>query len=223
MRQQGRQKMTGEVSERALMANGFGVTSGAEETGGATIAHFIEQAKAGDADAFAEIINCYQRKVVAIAWRMLGNQEDARDAAQETFLKAFRYLKSYQQDKDFSGWLYQITVNACRDLARKRGATGQFTSFEAEQELGSFAALASRDDLEAAAIAAQERALVVEAIKSLTRKEREAIILRDLEGMPTEEVARILGSSQTTVRSQISSARQKIRQFHERYIAKRKK
>jgi RNA polymerase sigma-70 factor (ECF subfamily) len=223
MKRQGRQKMTGEVGEIALMANGFGVTSGADETSGASIVHFVERAKAGDTEAFEAIMTCYQRKVVSIAWRMLGNQEDARDAAQETFLKAFRYLKSYQQDRDFSGWLYQITVNACRDIARKRGAAGQFTSFEAEQEMGSFAKLASRDDVESSAIARQERALVAEAIKSLTKKEREAIVLRDLEGMPTEEVARILGSSQTTVRSQISSARQKIKLFHERYITRLKR
>ena len=210
--------MTCEVGEIALMANGFSVTSGAEETSGAAILLVIERAKAGDASAFEHIMNCYQRRVVAIAWRILGDREDARDAAQESFLKAFRYLKSYDPKRDFSGWLYQITVNACRDIAKKKGAAGRFLSIEGEQEAGNFAELASRDDVEAEAIVAQQWALVAEAMKSLTRKEREAIVLRDLEGMPTEEVARTLGSSQTTVRSQISSARQKIKRFHERYV-----
>jgi RNA polymerase sigma-70 factor, ECF subfamily len=215
--------MTGEVGEIALMTNSFGVSESAEEKSGASIAHFVERAKAGDTLAFEQLISCYQRKVVSIAWRMLGNQEDARDAAQETFLKAFRYLKSFKQDQDFAAWLYQITVNACRDIARKRGAVGQFTSFEMERELGNFDSLASHHDVEAAAIASQERALIIEALQSLSKREREAIVLRDLEGLPTEEVARILGSSQTTVRSQICSARAKIKQFRERMLAQVKR
>jgi RNA polymerase sigma-70 factor, ECF subfamily len=223
MRPQERQKMTGEVGEIALMANSFGVTEGAEEKSSASIEGFVERAKAGDTVAFEQLINCYQRKVVSVAWRMLGNQEDARDAAQETFLKAYRYLKSFKQDQDFAGWLYRITVNACRDIARKRGAAGQFISFEVEQELGNFDSLASRDDVEASAIASQERALIATALQSLSKKEREAIVLRDLQGLPTEEVARILGSSQATVRSQICSARAKIKQFRERVLTRVKR
>lgn len=215
--------MTGEVGEIALMANSFGASESAEEKSGAFIAAVVERAKAGDTVAFEQLINCYQRKVVSIAWRMLGNQEDARDAAQEAFLKAYRYLKSFKQDQDFAAWLYQITVNACRDIARKRGAAGQFTSFETERELGNFDSLASRDDVEATAIASQERALITEALQSLSKKEREAIVLRDLEGLPTDEVARILGSSQTTVRSQISTARAKIKQFRERVLTQVKR
>lgn len=210
--------MTGEVGEIALMTNHFGVSGGAEEKSGAAIAQVVERARAGDSLAFEELIDCYQRRVVSLAWRMLGNQEDARDAAQETFLKAFKYLKSFKAEQDFSGWLYQIAVNACRDIARKRGATGQFISFEVEQQSGNFERLAGPDDIEALAIAAQERAMIAKALQSLSKKEREAIVLRDLQGLPTEEVARILGSSQTTVRSQISSARAKIKVFHERLL-----
>jgi RNA polymerase sigma-70 factor (ECF subfamily) len=210
--------MAGEIGEIAFMANSFGLSEGAEENNGASVAGAVEKARAGDTLAFEQLINCYQRKVVAVAWRILGNQEDARDAAQETFLKAYRYLKSFKQGEDFSGWLYQITVNACRDILRKRHSASRFTSFEIEQELGSFAKLASKDDVEAAAIARQERALIAEAMQSLSKKEREAIVLRDLEGLPTEEVARILGSSQTTVRSQISSARAKIKLFRKRAL-----
>jgi RNA polymerase sigma-70 factor, ECF subfamily len=210
--------MTGEVSEIALMTNHFGASGGAEDKSSAAIVQVVERAKAGDSLAFEQLITCYQRKVVSLAWRMLGNQEDARDAAQETFLKAFKYLKSFNPEKDFAGWLYQIAVNVCRDIARRRGGAGQFISFEVEQASGSFERLASSDDIEALAIAAQEKALIAQAIQSLSKKEREAIVLRDLEGLPTEEVARILGSSQTTVRSQISSARAKLKLFHQRLM-----
>jgi RNA polymerase sigma-70 factor, ECF subfamily len=210
--------MTGEVSEIALMTNQFGVSEGAEEKNGAAIVQAVERAKAGDSLAFEQLMHCYQRKVVSLAWRMLGNQEDARDAAQETFLKAYKYLKSFKAEQDFAGWLYQIAVNVCRDIARKRGTAGQFISFEVEQASGSFEKLAGPQDTEALAIAAQEKALIARAIQSLSKKEREAIVLRDLEGLPTEEVARILGSSQTTVRSQISSARAKLKIFHQRML-----
>lgn len=205
-----------EGCEIALMTNSFELEERAAHE--RTMALVIERVKAGDNSAFEQIIHCYQRKIVTVAWRMLGNQEDARDAAQDTFLKAFKYLKSFDTKQDFSGWLYRIAVNSCNDIARKRGGIGQFTSFEAEQQAGNFSDLKNRDDVEAEAIKTQERALINRALKSLSEKERAAIVLRDLEGYSTDEVARILGSTQTTVRSQISSARAKIREFHSRML-----
>ena len=213
--------MTGEVCNIALMTHSFELGESASQQ--TALVLVIERAKAGDAAAFEHLVTSYQRKVVGVAWRMLGNQEDARDAAQETFLKAYKYLQSFDSEQDFSGWLYRIAVNACRDIARKRRRTEQFTSFEAEHEAGNFDRLASPDDVEALAIQAQERVLINEALKTLSEKERSAIVLRDLEGLTTEEVARILGSSPTTVRSQISSARAKIREFRERVMGNRRR
>ena len=213
--------MTSEVSEIALMTESFELSEGASQKTVVTL--LAERAKAGDIGAFEQIINFYQRKVVATAWRMLGNEEDAKDAAQETFLKAYKYLRSYDARQEFSGWLYRITVNACHDLARKRHNRDQFSSFEEEQEAGRFDHLRSREDIEAAAIVAQERHLITEALQTLTEKERAALVLRDLEGLPTDEVAKILGSSQTTVRSQVSMARAKIKAFRDRVLSRRKK
>src|SRR5436853_637203 len=79
-------------------------------------------------------------------------------------------------------------------------------------------AAASDENLEAAAIRSEQRAMVAEALNTLTRKERAALVLRDLEGLPTDEVARILGTTEATVRSQVSAARAKIKQFHERLL-----
>jgi len=149
---------------------------------------------------------------------MLGHQEDARDAAQEVFLRVYKYLAGFRLDQDFGAWLYRITINVCRDQVRKRGHHDQFTSFEMEQELGNFEALSSEEDVEAAAIHSQQRAMVVQALATLSKKERAAIVLRDLEGLSTQEVARVLGSSQATVRSQISTARAKIKQYRDRVL-----
>src|SRR5262249_51148625 len=148
---------------------------------------------------------------------LLGNQDDARDAAQEVFLRAFKYLASYKTEQDFAGWLYRITVNVCRDAGRKRSQI-KFTSFEEARDIGTLAEAASDENLEASAIRAQQRALVAEALEQLTEKERAALVLRDLEGLPTDEVARLLGTTATTVRSQVSAARAKIKQFHERLL-----
>jgi RNA polymerase sigma-70 factor (ECF subfamily) len=190
-----------------------------EEDAASPIARLIIRAQSGDATAFDQIVTGHQHRVVALAWRMLGNQDDARDAAQEAFLRVFKHIKKFDPAQDFFGWLYRIVVNVCRDQARKRRSN--VSSFEAEIESGAIAEPASPLNTETAAMVAQEQAIVLKALATLTEKERTAIVLRDLEGLPTDEVARILGSSPTTVRSQISSARAKIRAFRSRYIAAR--
>ncbi len=199
--------------EIALMADKLRLV---DETDDDPMVGLILRAKSGDNAAFDQIIVRRQRRVIALAWRMLGNPEDARDAAQETFLRVYKHLSRFDPAQDFSGWLYRITVNVCRDLARKRRSNQ--ASLEAEIEAGKIAEPASPHNTEAATLLAQEQAILRRALATLSEKERAAIVLRDLEGLPTEEVARILGSSPTTVRSQISSARVKIKAFRERLL-----
>lgn len=213
--------MASEVAEITLMTDSFGLGEAAKSTD-AALASLIERARSGNAAAFEQIVICYQRKILATAWRMLGNEDDARDAAQEVFLRAFKYLGSFKADQDFAAWLYRITVNVCRDAGRKRNRAA-FTSFEDECEAGRFDQAASEENVEAAAIRSQQRAMIAEALDTLTRKERAALVLRDLEGLPTEEVARLLGTTVTTVRSQVSAARAKIRQFHERLLRRERR
>ena len=212
--------MPGEVAEIALMTDSLGLPDSSAKAAVSSLGPVIARAKAGDIAAFEQIIELYQRKVLATSWRMLGDQEDARDAAQEVFLRVYKYLAGFRMDKDFGAWLYRITINVCRDQLRKRGHRDQFTSFEMEQELGNFEGRSSGEDVEAAAIQSQQRAMVMQALATLSKKERAAIILRDLEGLSTEEVARVLGSSQTTVRSQISTARAKIKEYRDRVLSR---
>ncbi len=187
----------------------------------AATARLIIRAKAGDTTAFDQIIIGHQRKIISLAWRMLGNQEDARDAAQETFLRVYKSFSKYDPAQDFNGWLYRIAVNVCRDLARKRRSN--HFSLEAEVESGGIAEPMSPHNTESAALLAQEHAILRRALATLPEKERAAIVLRDLEGLDTEEVAKILGSSPTTVRSQISAARVKIKAFRESFLKRGKK
>jgi RNA polymerase sigma-70 factor (ECF subfamily) len=175
----------------------------------------VERAAAGDNDAFEQIMIHSQQKVMAISWRILGNEADARDASQEVFLRVYKYLGRFKQDLEFVPWLCRITVNVCRDILKQReNRRDQFKS--SDQEL---AQIPFEDgDAEQTVIELQRRELVLRAIAGLPFKERASIVLRDMEGLSTEEVARILKSSSTTVRSQISSARRKIRDYCRRYF-----
>lgn len=211
--------MPGEVAEIALMTDSLGLPDSSAKVAASALVPVIARAKAGEPAAFEQIIEFYQRKVLTTALRMLGDREDARDAAQEVFLRVYKYLAGFRLDQDFGAWLYRIIINVCRDQVRKH-RQDQFTSFEMEQELGNFEALSSGEDVEAAAIHSQQRAMVIQALATLSKKERAAIVLRDLEGLSTEEVARVLGSSQATVRSQISTARAKIKEYRDRVLSR---
>jgi RNA polymerase sigma-70 factor, ECF subfamily len=176
----------------------------------------IQRAQSGDRRAFADLVTWHQRRVISTAWRILGNEADALDAAQEVFLRLHRYLRTFRSDEDFAGWLYRLIVNACHDARKKRPA---HLSYEAEAARGTFANLASSDDVEGHAIVLEDERLLAAALDTLSEKERAALVLRDLEGLTTQEVADILGSSATTVRSQICLGRAKLRAFRDRHQA----
>lgn len=190
-----------------------GVESAAACTGG-PLRRLVQQAQAGDQRAFTDLVTWHQRRVISIAWRILGNEADALDAAQEVFLRLHRYLRSFRSDEDFGGWLYRLVVNACHDTRKKRPA---HLSYEAEAARGTFAALASGDDVEGRAIVLEDERLLAAALDTLSEKERAALVLRDLEGLSTEQVAEVLGSSPSTVRSQICLGRAKLRAFRDRH------
>jgi RNA polymerase sigma-70 factor (ECF subfamily) len=138
--------------------------------------------------------------------------EDAQDAAQEVFLRTFKYLHRFDVRKPFEPWLVRMTVNVCRDLGRKRQqrgmmfvpSDGEFDRAEQKDSSGN-----PHQELHAE----QQRQMLYGALAGLPEKERTAFVLRDIEGMTTAEVAGVLGSSEATVRSQISSARLKIRKL----------
>lgn len=176
------------------------------------LAYLIERAAAGDHAAFEQVMIHSQQRVMAMSWRMLGNDADARDASQEVFLRVYKHLKRYDQNQDFFAWIYRITVNVCRDILKKRRQHDQ-RMVEADANETVLEIPASHDDAEQMVLATQRRELIARAIATLPERERASIILRDVEGFSTEAVAQILQSSATTVRSQISSARKKIRDY----------
>ena len=166
----------------------------------------IRAARSGDSRAFETIMLATERRIASLAWHILGDAEEVKEALQETFVRVFRHLDRYDEQRDFFGWLYRIAVNVCRDLDSRRRRWRLFLPIEHAAE-----ARAREVDF----VMKDDVARLMRAIDQLPRKERFAIILRDIEELPTDEVAAILGSSPATVRVQISNARAKIRKLME--------
>lgn len=161
------------------------------------------RARGGDAIAFEELVALTDLKILGLAWRLLGDRDLARDAAQEVYLRLHRSLGSFRPTESFRAWSHRITVNVCFDLMRKRGP---FMDPIEESEV----AHPGADHAEEALLLDQRRALVQRALASLGPAERAAIVLRDMEGLSTEEAARVLGVKPATLRGQVSIARAKL-------------
>jgi RNA polymerase sigma-70 factor, ECF subfamily len=183
------------------------------ETAGQS-AGLLERAKAGELDAFDQLMRLHEKQVLGTALRLVGNLEDAQDAAQEAFLRLYKSLNRLPDIQEIKPWLYRVTVNVCNDMHRSRRRRGW-------EPLSGPDPVSSQPDPELAWTHQERGRLVEMALKTLPEKERAAVVLRDMQGLSTREVAEILGSSEVTVRSQISVARGKLKKFTDRYLRKR--
>jgi RNA polymerase sigma-70 factor (ECF subfamily) len=150
---------------------------------------------------FERLVRLHERMVLGVAYRLLGRMEDAQDAAQEVFLKLFQ--KREQIHGDPKPWLYRVTVNVCNDWYRKRTLLAEPDERAADP---------SSDALTTITLEERKR-LLAEGLQTLGDRERAAIVLRDIEGLSTQEVAKILGVEEVTVRSQICVARVKLAKY----------
>jgi RNA polymerase sigma-70 factor (ECF subfamily) len=173
----------------------------------------IAAARAGDLEAFELLMRQHERLVLATALRLTGNMEDAQDISQEVFLRLYKNLAKVQAVNALPAWLYRVTVNACHDLRRRKPAS--------EPESSADDLVAGGMDPQTSLTQAERRRVLEMSLRILPEKERAALVLRDLEGLSTAEVARALGSSEATVRSQVSKARAKVHDFVERYFSPR--
>jgi RNA polymerase sigma-70 factor, ECF subfamily len=175
-------------------------------------AEWVRRARAGDPQAFAVLVERHQRMVLRTALRLLGRLDLAQDAAQDAFLRLYRHLGRVDESRELGPWLYRVVVNVCRDVAR-RGGGARLVALSDAAALPSPSDGARERD-EAVAVAEQRR-LVQAALLTLPTREREAIVLRDIEGLTSEDVARVLGTSAGTVRSQVAAARLKVKRYVE--------
>ena len=171
----------------------------------------IQRSKQGDTDSFNALVEIYQRQVYNLCLRMLGNVHDAEDAAQGTFISAFRGIGKFRGG-NFRAWLFRIAANACRDqmrLMRRRPTTSlDALTFELDWDSGA-------QSPEEYAISRELKAKVMKAIGALPADQRMAVILRDIMGLEYEEIAQATASSLGTVKSRLSRARAHLREHLE--------
>jgi RNA polymerase sigma-70 factor (ECF subfamily) len=171
-----------------------------------TMLHAVVMAETPTAvvETFDEIFRDRQLQVLRIAYRIVGNWADAEDIAQEAFVRLHKHMSGLPNAAALGSWLYRVTVNLSLDRTRKVRASEELT------ELPTGAASA-----EAELIRRQQQERLMVALSRLPARERAAIVLREIEGLSTAEVAEILGSAEATVRSQVASAVIRLRKMFE--------
>jgi RNA polymerase sigma-70 factor, ECF subfamily len=167
----------------------------------------LERAATGDASAFEQIMLRTERSVMSTARRMLGNVPDAEEATQEVFLRVYKYLHRFDRTKAFDPWLYRLTVNVCNDISDRRPRSGAFVCSTDHEPV------AVSDDPHDSLTSDEQRRLVQCAIADLPAKQRTAVVLRDLQGLSTAEVADVMKVSEATVRSHLSAARLRLKRL----------
>ena len=164
----------------------------------------------GRTEAFEPLVGPYRGPLLALAYRLTRDREDAREVAQEAFLKAFRSLGRFDLSRSFRNWLFQIAANEARD--RLRRVKRERAVFEAAAREPSAPASGTAPGPEAGRERSETRSEILRALDSLGPREREVFVLRDLEELDIRETARVLGCSSISVRVNLSSARRKVRE-----------
>lgn len=196
-----------ELNEVALAASSSSIYSAVE-------IEFIERLKAGEAEAFDELVNRYTANIYALLMRLTEDQEEARDLTQETFLSALKAIKNFRGDADLKTWLYRIAVNESRNRFRwwKRRSRSLTISLDAENSSGQTPDYAdSSENPETAALRREREYALRQALSELPTNFREVLVLRDIEGLSYEEVAAALETNVGTIKSRIARGREELR------------
>lgn len=178
-------------------------------------AALVERARAGDTQAFAQLVDRYQQRVFWVARGMLGNDEDARDAAQEAFIRVYRSLDRFDTRLKFYTWLYQIVVNLCIDMLRKH-VKRRGVSLDQVGDVPGNNGSPANGGLEATEL----RQRVYRVLEELPPKYRTVMVLSDLEGIGAKDIAHMTGTTHATVRWRHHRARQLFREAWERIHGK---
>jgi RNA polymerase sigma-70 factor (ECF subfamily) len=182
----------------------------------------IENCKAGDERAFAEIVLYSQKKVFNIAYRMLGNLEEAKDLAQEVFISVFDSIKDLREEIRFDAWLTQITLNHCRNrwkyLKRRQYFNSDSLDDPIETEEGDVPrdVYDPSDNPETLYEKKLIQQLIQRGLQKLKEDQRELLVLRDLQGFSYEEMGELLGLPEGTIKSKLHRARMDLKRVLER-------
>ncbi len=173
----------------------------------------VVRAQAGDKRAFELLVIKYQRKVERLLSRIIRNQDEIQDVAQESFIKAYRALANFRGDSAFYTWLYRISVNTAKNYLVSQGRRAPTsTGYDAEEAEGFEDAVGLRDNAtpDALLMSKQIAEIVNATIDKLPEELRTAITLREIDGLSYEEIAQIMDCPIGTVRSRIFRAREAV-------------
>lgn len=177
----------------------------------------VQRALSGDAEAFGEIVQRWERKVFALAYGMLGREEDARDATQETFLAAFRNLRGFRGDARVSSWLHRIAVNQCITRQRRSKVRNE-AAIEDEEDHHAASFSAPLDRSPARVVEGREGIQAVRrAVNSLPLELRQVVVMKEFEELTFLEIATILDLPLSTVKSRLYTAMRQLQMRLQRF------
>ena len=202
----------------------MGANSGAEETirDPRDERELVAAATAGDLNAYDELVQRCQERIYATIYHMTSNHEDANDLVQETFIKGFRALKSFRGGSSFYTWVYRIAVNRTINFLKQRKKRYQMslndldTNVENDPDL---VAMASEDTPRRDVQLTELQGKLNEALMKLSDQHRLAVVLHDVQGLPHDEIARIMECNVGTVRSRLFYARQQLQGLLADYLS----
>jgi RNA polymerase sigma-70 factor (ECF subfamily) len=163
----------------------------------------VARSRGGDLDSFNQLVLRWERPIYALAYRVIGREEDARDVAQETFLRAFRALSGFKGQAKFSSWLYRITLNLCRDWIRRERRTPIAQAPEGVDLIELAGEGAPSESIEDLVSRKQLGLAVAKAMALLPDEQRTAIILKEYHGLTFQEIADLLDCPLSTVKTRL--------------------
>lgn len=181
----------------------------------------VQRAKQGDLSAYDQLVRMYQERIYATIYHMTANHEDANDLAQESFIKAFRALKSFKGDSSFFTWVYRIAINKTINFLKQRKKRAQMSlndlDFNAEHDPDLVALISEktpRRDLNLTELQEKLNA----AMLKLSEVHRLVVTLHDIQGLSHDEISRIMDCNTGTVRSRLFYARQQLQAFLSEFL-----
>ena len=176
----------------------------------------VEQAVNENSEAFGEIVNRWERKIFALCFGMLGREDEARDAAQETFISAYKNLKNFRGDAKVSSWLHRIAVNQCLTVKRRAKTRSEsFLDDESNQEEKVFVA-PSRLSPSRTTEQNERLKIIRQAVNSLPVDLRQVVVLKEFEEMTFQEISDTLDLPLSTIKSRLYTALKQLRMKLER-------
>lgn len=178
----------------------------------------VDRAQSGDLESFSALVERYHERAVHAALSMVGNMEDARDLAQEAFVKSYENLERFKSESRFYTWYYRILTNTCRDFLRKKKLRKTFSFWFGKDEEGEDADLSAqiKDSSPDAGEVLHQKEFsesVHEAMERLPFRQKSVFTLRYMEGMPLDEIAETLGITEGAVKAHLWQAGQKMKEM----------